>query len=315
MSRNHITLEGGLLMIKTARVSTSVLLAIVFVASSTSHAQFDHLRCFKIKDGAKFTATATLTALQAQFGIDEACEIKGKGRLFCVPVSKTVTSFIDGSKQGIPQETLDGAELDYDNICYKIKCPKREIAPELVTDQFGSRTVEKFKSQYLCAPAIKGLPPSPTTTLPCQPDCVAKECGDDGCGGVCGTCPAGEPCDAGQCVLACAPSEANCDGVCVDLFTDPANCGACGVACGSGSFCVGGQCLRSNGLSCNANSECLSGFCSDTVCCETACDGVCGSCALPGNAGTCVCYDVNTDPENECPTTSCDGTCGCSPSP
>jgi len=29
---------------------------------------------------------------------------------------------------------------------------------------------------------------------PCQPDCSQKECGDDGCGGVCDTCPVGKRC-------------------------------------------------------------------------------------------------------------------------
>jgi hypothetical protein len=33
---------------------------------------------------------------------------------------------------------------------------------------------------------------------PCIPQCAGLECGDDGCGGVCGTCPAGEECDPSQ---------------------------------------------------------------------------------------------------------------------
>ena len=35
----------------------------------------------------------------------------------------------------------------------------------------------------------------------CQPDCHDKECGDDGCGGSCGTCPAGGLCTVeGECL-------------------------------------------------------------------------------------------------------------------
>jgi DNA-binding beta-propeller fold protein YncE len=37
----------------------------------------------------------------------------------------------------------------------------------------------------------------------CQPDCGGKSCGDDGCGGICGTCTGVETCDAqGRCTLA-----------------------------------------------------------------------------------------------------------------
>src|SRR5437763_4193222 len=35
---------------------------------------------------------------------------------------------------------------------------------------------------------------STTTTMGCTPNCFGKECGDDGCGGSCGTCPAPETC-------------------------------------------------------------------------------------------------------------------------
>jgi hypothetical protein len=35
----------------------------------------------------------------------------------------------------------------------------------------------------------------------CVPDCAGKECGDDGCGGSCGSCPIDQPlCVSGQCV-------------------------------------------------------------------------------------------------------------------
>ena len=35
--------------------------------------------------------------------------------------------------------------------------------------------------------------------IECEPDCAGKECGDDGCGDVCGKCPPGEPCVEGKC--------------------------------------------------------------------------------------------------------------------
>jgi hypothetical protein len=42
-----------------------------------------------------------------------------------------------------------------------------------------------------------------------------------------------------------------------------------------------------NGTACTSAAECRTGFCSDGVCCDTACTGVCGACNLPGKAGQC----------------------------
>jgi len=38
------------------------------------------------------------------------------------------------------------------------------------------------------------------TRVCCVPYCVGKECGGDGCGGSCGSCPSGESCSSGRCV-------------------------------------------------------------------------------------------------------------------
>jgi hypothetical protein len=46
-----------------------------------------------------------------------------------------------------------------------------------------------------------------------------------------------------RCCSSCAPGLADCGGgACVSLATDPANCGACGRACGGGTSCVNGIC-------------------------------------------------------------------------
>lgn len=58
----------------------------------------------------------------------------------------------------------------------------------------------------------------------CIPDCAARACGDDGCGGSCGQCTSAMPfCSDGQCVQDCDPA---CDG---------RSCGAdgCGGECGT----------------------------------------------------------------------------------
>jgi hypothetical protein len=48
--------------------------------------------------------------------------------------------------------------------------------------------------------AVEKREPEGGGVLCCRCDCGDAVCGDDGCGGSCGTCPGAETCDAGQCV-------------------------------------------------------------------------------------------------------------------
>jgi hypothetical protein len=218
----------------------ALLLSAQVIAPACAGAQpFDHLKCFKVRDAAKFVATATIEAALAQFG-NESCQIKGRAKLFCVPADKTVTAFTDKSQEGIPPTGYAGQDLTDARVCYRIKCPKSEIAPETATDQFGTRSFEKFKSQLLCTPAVLGTPPTTTTTtLPtcdggspwptCSGDCssigptYACEARDDM------TCACVRPCaelDPGQGAICShgggCPVDSRCDeilGVCTCVFS------------------------------------------------------------------------------------------------
>jgi hypothetical protein len=89
-------------------------------------------------------------------------------------------------------------------------------------------------------------PPSPT----CTPHCGRKRCGDDGCGGSCGSCAAGQFCRTGTC---CTPKAKDviCTVNCGINAPCPSRCdavtsiGTCGqpVACS----CPSGQVCLSNG--------------------------------------------------------------------
>lgn len=57
------------------------------------------------------------------------------------------------------------------------------------------------------------------------------------------------------------------------------------------------------GTVCDAGSQCATGFCSDGVCCEATCDGVCEACNIPGSVGKCAPIPDGENPANECPTT------------
>ncbi len=70
----------------------------------------------------------------------------------------------------------------------------------------------------------------------CQPACQGKECGGDGCGGVCGTCGGATVCSNGTCVATCTPScgGAECGGD---------GCGGVCGTCGGSELCQDGQCV------------------------------------------------------------------------
>ena len=134
----------------------------------------------------------------------------------------------------------------------------------------------------------------------CAPDCVGKNCGDDGCGGECGTCDAdsGESCVSNVCQL-CEP---NCIGrVC---GPDP----VCGQDCGP---------LCAPGFSCNTDGQCVTGCipdCGTRMCGSDGCGGECGvnKCS-PGQyclAGECV-DDCVPYCAGTCGSDGCGGTCEC----
>lgn len=52
---------------------------------------------------------------------------------------------------------------------------------------------------------------STSISHPCAPNCIGKQCGNDGCGGSCGTCTDGKTCNnSGICVPECAEVGLNC---------------------------------------------------------------------------------------------------------
>ncbi|MGZ3422618.1 MAG: Kelch repeat-containing protein [Polyangiales bacterium] len=61
---------------------------------------------------------------------------------------------------------------------------------------------------------------------------------------------------------------------------------------------------------CSKASDCGSGFCVDGVCCDTACEGKCHSCALLTSPGKCTLSPIGVDLRSDCgPALSCLGTC------
>ena len=85
------------------------------------------------------------------------------------------------------------------------------------------------------------------------------------------------------------------------------------TVCGDGinETCDGaGNCQKFNGKPCSATIDCLSGYCVDGVCCESACDGTCSACNVsPLTAGTCTMVLLGQEDSNG--TIPCSGVFSC----
>jgi sulfatase modifying factor 1 len=97
-------------------------------------------------------------------------------------------------------------------------------------------------------------------TATCIPDCVGKECGDDGCGSPCGPeCPSSQTCSAGQCQdLVYGPEGQSCSG----MTGTECNGGSCctSIVLPAGSFLMG----RSAETCSGCTDGCPSGMSCDT---------------------------------------------------
>lgn len=109
----------------------------------------------------------------------------------------------------------------------------------------------------------------------CQPLCAGKTCGDDGCGGQCGTCQQG---------TICSPDGTTCQ----DDPCDPDPCDGRGT-CSPDT----GACTCSAGFAGERCDTCASGYTGYPRCTLSKCDLF--TCNLHGTcdpaAGSCTCYD------------------------
>ena len=162
-----------------------------------------------------------------------------------------------------------------------------------------------------CCP-LKGYACINGACLPCPEPCTTYNyqtgqcdgCGDDPCFqcdttslmcSLVGTIRCGQP---GQPGYTCCPvGQSCCNGSCVDLQSNPQNCGACDQACGATQTCENGKCICiaggeacGNGC-CGVGEACCNGACVDLRTDSQDC-GACGHACNPAQtcqAGQCVC--------------------------
>jgi peptidoglycan/xylan/chitin deacetylase (PgdA/CDA1 family) len=102
---------------------------------------------------------------------------------------------------GAPAPAPDGGGAD-------VKSPAPPTPPSGMPDAAATTTPPTDPPPTPGSPAA--TPPPVMTPAPdaapipsCKPQCDGRECGDDGCGDVCGTCPVGRSCsNAGRCSAA-----------------------------------------------------------------------------------------------------------------
>jgi hypothetical protein len=145
---------------------------------------------------------------------------------------------------------------------------------------------------------------APLLSCPPTPECVDPSSDPQHCGG-CTSCEPKEFCKAGGCnVPNCAYGLDMCQGICVNLQTDPANCGICQQSCTTAQTCVDGKCQNTCvttqlcGLlctsfewdprhcgacnnRCNPGQACIQGGCIDAVVASHASDCPEQACAIP----------------------------------
>jgi len=129
----------------------------------------------------------------------------------------------------------------------------------------------------------------------CQPDCLSKQCGDNGCGGSCGTCGNTQTCGNDFfCHDDCAPQ-------CSGKDCGPDGCGSTCGSCESGLACTAGTCRAACAPACD-NKDCG----------PDGCGGACGTCdgGLSCIGGQCQAPCEPACGDKQCGADGCGGTCG-----
>lgn len=212
----------------------STLLCVAGFATSSRAQPYDHLACYKIKDTKTFrTAPASLSPLPPQL-VAQGCEIKGKARQVCVPVDVQVGPVDEGNHTTFPAESLN-----FERICYRVKCPPAAPASLQMGDGFGTRQIDGFKISTICTPAVVGTTPTTTTTtLPPLPPCVGGG-GFPACSGDCSGHGPDHICDPRN-------GEGTCACVLPCNLLDPAG----GDMCGTGGCPVDSRCALITSTNC-----------------------------------------------------------------
>lgn len=117
-----------------------------------------------------------------------------------------------------------------------VACDEREAAPPVETPDVMTAVDATMPEMDAAVAARDTAPPQDMVMMDTAPTCGGfnQRC----CNGT--TCAVGGVCSGGLCV--CDRVRTACGFQCMDLQSDPDNCGACGVRCAFNEACCGGMC-------------------------------------------------------------------------
>jgi hypothetical protein len=226
----------------------AALAALTLLWTRPAVAVSDHLKCYKVTDPTKLEGVADIDT--AQFGLEVGCRVFRTKQL-CVPAEKTVVSALDKATDApIVPLPLVGAPQPGDVLCYRLKCPT-PISPlpnQEVTDQFGTRTLSRFRTVMLCTPAVKGTAYCGDGAIGSGEQCEGADLGGADCqslGFASGTlaCTPGCQLDTSGCVpnppTSCGNGTIEAPESCDGADLGGATCTSLGFALGGSLACTG----------------------------------------------------------------------------
>jgi len=155
----------------------------------------------------------------------------------------------------------DGTEYDPVQVDTNLDGAYSHSYTSLKTDSLGVY-------QYYAIDVITGILSNTVFfEITCAPDCQGKECGDDSCGGSCGTCANWQYCDNGDCVSLEFTDCGFCNPMIVGSCEPPLVCLSTPKSLGS-SLCH---------IPCDSNSDCPNFYCGGSGKWGSA-PGVCYTC-------------------------------------
>ena len=272
----------------------------------------------------------------------------------CVtPPSQTCFPYVCNGQACYNSCTSDNTQCAQGNVCVNGSCG---LKPAGADCSYASECQSGFCAQGICCnaactgaclacnlPASLGVCTAVADEAPDpQGVCVmttSASCGTTGAckSGKCAYVAEGIKCEDGSCATSSSEiPTATCDGLGTCVVPSDRSCGtficasaACENTCKTDQDCVppntcmNGSCgLKAPGSACTAGNQCDSTFCTEGVCCNSACSdatqgGLCMSCKVSGKAGTCSpVHSGGTDPKKLCAASNAgggdcsnDGTC------
>ena len=111
-------------------------------------------------------------------------------------MADTLDTQVDGRLSIADENTAATWNIDLHTPCFEGMCAQDNVIP---ADYVADPALEHQLFGCDLWFEVTGLWEEDYGNKICTPDCSGRECGDDGCGGICGTCTTDQTCEAGIC--------------------------------------------------------------------------------------------------------------------